>query len=136
MSSGSKKGGADPIPAEKTEIGNPAAYYKHMTGKYPSNSQVWWAYKRPPEPGTEDPPKLYLEVFDPAIRHQIASGNTQAPRGHYIFDAFDLNYYNVSHINLPNENRKTDARPSASAFFAGRVFWGGVNVFGYNTKIY
>lgn len=136
MSSGSKKGGADPIPAEATEIGNPAAYYKHMTGFYPSNAQVWWAYKRPPEPGTEAPPKLYLEVFDPAIRYQIASGNTQAARGHYIFDAFDFNYYDVSHINLPEENRKTDARPSVAAFYAGRAFWGGVNVFGYSTKIY
>lgn len=136
MSGGGKKSGPPPIPAEATYLAEPIAFYKQYTrGGYPSNAQVWWAYKRPPEPGTEDPPKLYLEVFDPAIRHQLAKGSTQVSRGHYILRAFHQDRSGVSKVaGLPTKS--TNYRPSAVAFFAGRVFYSGVNTFGFNTKIY
>lgn len=135
MGGGGKKDGPKEIPAERTRLAEPIAYYKSYTGKYPSNSQVWWGYKRPPEPGTQDPPKLYLEVFDPAIRHQLSKGSTQVAKGHYILNAFHQDRSGASGLQgLPIVS--TNARPSCVAFYAGRVFYAGVNTAKFNTKIY
>lgn len=132
---GSKKSGPPDVPAERTRLAEPIAFYKSYTGKYPSNAQVWWAYKRPPEPGTQDPPKLYLEVFDPAIRHQLSKGSTEVSKGHYILNAFHQDRSGVSGVaGIPAV--LTNSRPSCVAFFAGRVFYAGVNTSKFNTKVY
>lgn len=135
MGGGGKKSGPKDIPGEATRLADPIAFYKQQTGRYPSNAQTWWAYKRPPEPGTQEPPKLYLEVFDPAIRHQLAVGNTQVSKGHYILDAFHMDRSGASGVlGIPAVS--TIHRPSCVAFYAGRVFYAGVNTFGFNTKVY
>lgn len=134
MGGGGKKGGSG-YPSEATRLVNPITYWKQQTGRYPSNSQVWWAFKRPPEPGTERPPKLYLEVFDPAIRFQNHTGNAPVSKGYYIYDAFRMDRSNVSGVpGIPVE--ATASRPQSVCFHAGRVFYAGVYSRDYNTKIY
>lgn len=136
MSGGGKKGNAADVPSENTSLANPILYYKQRTGKYPNNTQVWWSMKRPPEVGTDRPPKQYLEVFDPGLRHQVSSGNAPAAKGHYILNAFQQDRSAAAAV--PNIPVKTShgARPSAVAFYAGRVFYSGVFTAGFNTKIY
>lgn len=135
MSSGSKKKGKE-VPTEGTYLSNPIYAYKNLTGLYPSNSQVWWAYKRPLELGTQEPPKNYIEVFDPQLRHQISSGNTPAGKGHYILNAFRQDRSKASGVGGIPIQDSNFFRPTATAFMAGRVFYAGVNTAGYNTKIY
>lgn len=137
MSGGGKKGGGVPnIPTEGTRAENAASAYYRLVRRWPSNSQIWWAYKRPLEVGTQEPPKNYIEVFDPQIRLQVSTGNTPAPRGHYILPAFYQDRSAASGINgIPVETSGA-YRPTATAFYAGRVFYAGVNTRGYNTNIY
>lgn len=135
MSSGSKKSVPE-TPTEKSTLQDPIVFYKQRTGQYPSNSEIWWSYRRPLELGTQEPPKNYLEVFDPSLRHQVSTGNSPAPKGHYVLDAFHLDRSYVSGVaGLPVVS-SGGYRPSAVAFYAGRVFYAGVNVSQFNTKIY
>jgi hypothetical protein len=129
-------GGDRTIPSENTRLANPIVYYRDRTGAYPNNTQVWWSMKRPPEAGTDRPPKQYLEVFDPSLRYQVVTGNTPAPRGHYILDAFQQDRSSASGVNGLPVKSSNGARPSSVAFYAGRVFYSGVNTAGYNTRIY
>lgn len=136
MSFGGSKKGGQTIPSENTRLRNPITYYREQTGRYPSNSQVWWAFKRPPEVGTDRPPKQYFEVFDPSLRHQISTGNAQASRGHYILEAFRQDRTAASNIvGIPVET-SNGKRPTSVAFHGGRVFYAGVFNPGFNTKIY
>lgn len=135
-SGGSKKSGPKTIKSERTSISNPISYYKGKAGVYPSNAEMWWAYRRPVEVGTDKPPKGYLEVFDPSLRHQISMGNTPAPKGHFILQAFYIDRSYLSNVpGLPVQTAGKH-RPSCVAFFGGRVFYAGVQTIGFNTKIY
>jgi hypothetical protein len=137
MSGGSKtSGGLDQFGNEITSLANPITFYKERTGKYPSNAQIWWTMKRPPEIGSDAPPKIYLEVFDPGLRHQISFGNAPAPKGHYIMSAFNQDRSAVSGVSGLTPKTSLGARPSAVAFYAGRVFYAGVFTEGFNTKVY
>lgn len=133
---GGKKGGAPTIPSEGTYLANPITFYRSTTGLYPNNTQVWWSMKRPPEVGTDRPPKTYLEVFDPALRHQVSSGNNPAAKGHYFLSAFQQDRSLASGVSGLPVKSSNGARPSSVAFFAGRVFYSGVFTAGFNTKIY
>lgn len=133
---GSKKGGIPQIPSEATRLANPITFYKSTTGKYPSNADIWWSMKRPPEVGTDRPPKQYLEVFDPGMRHQMTFGNSLAPRGHFLLKAFHKDRSAVSSVQgLPIQSAG-GYRPTAVSFYAGRVFYSGPFTADYNTKIY
>lgn len=135
MGGADKKGGST-IPSESTSLANPITYYKSRTGFYPNNTQVWWSMKRPPEVGTDRPPKTYLEVFDPGLRHQVSSGNTPSAKGHYIMDAFQQDRASISGVqNIPVKT-SNGSRPSCLAFYAGRVFYSGVFTAGFNTRVY
>lgn len=135
MSGGSKKSVPD-IPTESSYLGNPITEYKSKTGLYPSNAEVWWAYRRPLELGSDKAPKQYLEVFDPSLRHQISTGNTLVAKGHYILNAFFKDRSKASGVSGIATESAGGYRPTAVAFFAGRVFYAGVNVSKYNTKVY
>jgi hypothetical protein len=122
--------------SETTSLAFPIVHFQARTGVYPANNEVWWSYKRPTEIGSDEPPKTYLEVFDPAMRHQVARGNTLAPRGHYILDAFNLDRTAASGVASIPVVSSGGNRPAAVAFYAGRVFYAGVNSKKFNTKIY
>ena len=124
------------IVAEGVSLKNPITYFKERTGEYPSNAQTWWSMKRPPEVGTEHPPKQYLEVFDPFIRHQAQVGNTASAKGHYIVKAFHKDREEASGVNGVPLETSSGARPKAVGFYAGRVFYSGVFSPGFSTEIY
>lgn len=122
--------------AEVTSLANPVTYYFQKTGKYPNNSEIWWSMKRPPELGTDAPPKQYLEVFDPGLRYQLFTGGTPAPKGHYILNAFFQDRSNVSNIDGLDVVSSSFERPRAIAFFAGRVWYAGVQAAKFSSNIY
>lgn len=116
-----------------TSINNPAAntygfgYYITKTnsgfintwnstqGNYPSNADVWWYFKN--AAGTFDPATTQPNVT-------LSTGN--APQGHYIVPAFNIDRSAVSGINglVP---RSTSQRPTTGAWFQGRVWYTGAN---------
>lgn len=99
---------------------DPVTHTKNILNVYPSNAdiinqsllttakQVWAV-------GTYWPGNLEKNYF----------GNTPAPRGHFILNAFDRNRITVSGItNIYDAKRDKDTdRPVAVDFFAGRVFY-------------
>lgn len=82
----------------------------------PSSADVWWFYK------DED------DLFDTDTIPLRDRGNTPAPKGHYILAAFDQDRGDVSGIDdIEGDPTTIDSRPSVVAFFAGRVWYGGVD---------
>lgn len=80
----------------------------------PSNADVWWQYKN-----TSD-------AFDATVINNTPLGNTPAAKGHYILEAFDQDRSTASGVaNIPDVT--ISSRPSVVAFFAGRVWYGGVD---------
>jgi len=80
---------------------------------YPSNAQVWTAGKNS------------TGVFNQADLDEIYFGNTPAPRGHYILNAFARDRDTAASLSgISTETEK--GRPSAVAFYAGRAFYSGV----------
>lgn len=93
---------------------------------YPSNADVWWLFNDS------------TDVFHPGVTNaNVSPGNTQAPRGHFILEAFNQNRSAAygSPINIPTFTSNF-LRPSTVAFFAGRVFYTGVQWSGFNQNIY
>lgn len=90
---------------------------------FPSNADVWFSYKNT------------SNAFDTAYIALITLGNTPAPQGHYIVTAFDTNRTDLSGLTV-SENSSNDIRPRTGAFFAGRVWYAGVDAPGYNSVIY
>lgn len=117
-------------------------WYAVGRGDMPSNADIWWLCKDS------------NEVFQ-AITHadRTKPGATQAPRGHYILNAFDFDYTTVSSADftafkvsaatdttayaaIGTFDTSTDARPSAVATYAQRVWYAGVEEQGWNTNFY
>lgn len=133
-----KGGGGQKIESKEENTGqrNPITWYKQETGLYPSNVQTWWAMKRPVQATPDNLQKTYLEVFDPEMKDQITFGNTLAPKGHYIFDAFDIDRSVVSSVGGLEKQTTDGARPKAIEFFAGRVFYAGTRATKWGSRIY
>jgi len=86
----------------------------HITtssGTYPSNSDIWWHGKN----STGD--------FTPSELNKIWFGAIQAPKGHYLFNAFSI--LRSSKI-VGATDQTTTSRPSTIAFYGGRVWYGGI----------
>ena len=84
-------------------------------GNYPSNSDVWWYFKNA------------AGAFDPATTQPnvtISIGN--APRGHFVLDAFNQSRTTVSGIPGINDVT-TGKRPSTGTWFQGRVWFSGID---------
>lgn len=88
--------------------------FKWKTKSYPSNSEIWWYYK------TAD------EQYEPQLYRKKLFGNSEAPKGHYIYHAFDIDRESISGISGV-ENYITTDRPSTIAFYAGRTWFGGID---------
>lgn len=84
-------------------------------GNYPSNADVWQNYKNADD------------EFDPATTYSNVGLNAgQAPRGHYILSAFNMDRSASSAI--PNLTVvSTLARPTVGTWFQGRAWYSGVN---------
>src|SRR5579872_4662831 len=82
---------------------------------YPSNADVWWYFKD--NTGTFAPGSTQPSVT-------LATGN--APQGHFILPAFNMNRTAVSGIsNLTTVS--TTVRPNTGCWFQGRVWYTGVS---------
>ena len=90
----------------------------------PSNSDIMWRFKDASD---------NLD-YTTASLARISSGNTPAPKGHYVLN---LSLMDRNAIVSGAVNSDTGfQRPSTAAFFAGRVFYAGINSVGYNSNIY
>lgn len=91
------------------------ATWNTATGNYPSNADVWWYFRNS------------TGVFDPATTiSNVTLGLGNAPRGHYVMDAFSQQRTIVAGITTLTPI-VTTARPTNSTWFQGRLWFTGVN---------
>ena len=116
-------------------------------GDYPSNADVSWMFKN----ANDD--------FDIALCENNKRGNTPAPKGYFVMDAWNMDRTTASTITVGSEKAgggltngsppgtvvtlsgvpSTTSgifRPSVVAFFAGRVWYTGVAQDNYSNKIF
>mgnify|MGYP000309479222 CR=1 FL=1 len=89
----------------------PIAEYYTAKSRYPGNNKQWWVAKD------------VNGDFDPALLGSIFFGNTRAPRGHFIVDAFNKDYTAVSGVSSLTAVTES-TRPPTIEFSSGRVFYG------------
>lgn len=113
--------------------GAAASAYSHWdTARtdFPSNADVWWRFRRVAEKAGTPDNALYLTLVDTE-----ATGNTPAPRGYFLLDAFFQDRDAASGLaGITDVNAAT--RPTCIAFFAGRVWYSGVNAVGFGSNLY
>ena len=91
---------------------------------WPSNADVWWLYKD----ANED--------WDSGLIDKYALPLAPAPQGHYILEAFNQDRATASGIAGLAAVTSSVYRPSTVEFFAGRVWYSGVNYGEYANKLY
>ena len=93
-------------------IADPVTTYHSAVSKYPGNNKQWWTTKNT------------SGDLDSALLTKLFTGNTLAPRGHFIIDPFNKDYDTVSGLSGLTSVTTTN-RPQSVQFFAGRAFFGG-----------
>lgn len=93
--------------------------YRNKIGRYPGNNKQWWVAKLDAD---DDDKGLKAGDFDPEILEKEYFGNTLAPRGHYIVNAFNKDRSAVSGVSNLDSDITAD-RPESVEFFAGRVWY-------------
>lgn len=89
--------------------------FKTDTGFYPSDSDIWYTFKDS------------TGVFNPTTMYgNVGVSTTPAPRGFYIYNAFNQNKSEQSGISGLTD-LSTTVRPANGAWFQGRVWYAGVN---------
>lgn len=94
----------------------------------PSNADVMWRFKT----------TANVYDFTNTTVNNITTGNTPAPKGHFILELANQNRaaaIGAAGGSVPSTTTSLQ-RPSCVAFFAGRVFYGGINAAGFNSNIY
>ena len=123
---------------------NPVKYWD-AGGDLPSSSDRWWQLKNT------------TDKMDNAQKDVFPLTSSEVPKGHFIFNAFDVDRSTVTGSDesasdrsfddlwgrggLTNKastlsTKSTNFRPSSVAFYASRVWYAGVNDTDYNTTIY
>lgn len=93
----------------------------------PSNADVMWRFKDSSD---------NLD-FSTASLDRVISGNAMAPKGHFILDiAYQDKNTLIGTSGLPNDHQPGFERPSANAFFAGRLWMAGIKKKKFASKIY
>lgn len=95
---------------------NPVNYTKTKLGVYPSNADIFYAGNAEAAEDAE-----VLGSFSPWTLENNYFGNTPAPKGHFIFEAF-----NQDRLNTAAFSKTTAKRPGSVAFYAGRLWFAGV----------
>lgn len=84
--------------------------------RYPSNAQQWWLARK------QDTDTDVYQQFSPNILGRLSFGNSYAPRGHFILNAFYKDRSAMS--GVPGLDVEEDnERPVTTAFFSGRVWY-------------
>lgn len=99
-------------------------YWTTYRNDLPSIADIWWLMKNSEE-------AMVLSNVD-----AISVGNTPAPKGHYILNLFNQDRTAASGVPGLPVKTSGSARPSSSAFFAGRIFFSGITATDYTQKIY
>ena len=98
-------------------VSKPIQDFYNVLRRYPGNNKQWYIGKSPTDNGT-----IKVGDFDPSLLDKFWLGNTQAPKGHYIVDAFRRDRSAVSGVaNIPIEI--VPERPSSVCFAFGRAFY-------------
>lgn len=95
---------------------------------YPSNADIWWTMKGAQGTITSGTVSTWID--------NNVVNNTWAPKGHFISTAFDFDPDTVSGITGLTVQSSGYYRPGCIAFYAGRVFYAGVQSPGYQNTIY
>lgn len=103
---------------------SPLTYWSLVTSDFPSNSDVWWTLKD----STDTLERLNF--------NKQTYGKSPAPKGYYTLNPFDTNRFSVSGITGLTDRSSSFYRPSCNAFFAGRVFYSGVEYSDYTGEIW
>jgi hypothetical protein len=111
---------------------NVLTYWDNQRVDFPSNADVWWLYKLADVEGGD----AGIEEFSVSKVDTIAVGNTPAPKGHYVLDAFREDRATASGIVGPSVITSSYYRPTCNAFSSGRVLYSGVSYQGYSNKIW
>lgn len=98
----------------------PIGKFYSVLKRYPGNNKQWWVAKAQ---GDDAEKKIKAGDFLPEVLDKTFTGNTKAPRGHFIIDAFRTNRSAVSGVAMLKLEEKK-YRPTATAFFSGRAWWG------------
>lgn len=101
-------------------------------GTVPSNADVWWTFKNG------------ADQFDVTTLANVDRGNTPAPKGHFIMNLFNQDRHAAVIAEYTPSSDLSDLattstgynRFSTAAFFAGRLFYAGLNYEGQNSKIH
>lgn len=92
----------------------------------PSNADVMWRFV--------DTSNNFTATS--AVIASVVSGNTPAPNGHFVLSLANQDRVTASGIAGLVNTTTSFQRPSVCAFFAGRVFYSGINYSGFNSRIY
>lgn len=96
--------------------------YDSAIGLFPDNTQQWTVGKDS------------TDTFTPALLDKHDFGTSPAPRGRFILDLFNRNYSGVSGIG--GITTLTERyRPTTTAFFAGRIWYAGINSENFSTWV-
>jgi len=92
----------------------------------PSNADIMWRFKDS------------SNNFDASTASlaRITAGNTPAPKGHFVLSLSNQDRDTASGLSGVAATTTSFYRPSTSAFFAGRLFYSGINFTGFNNSIY
>lgn len=118
--------------------GDPLSTWDSNRDDFPSNADQWWLYK-----DSQD-------VLQPKLASTRLEGNSPAPKGYYILDAFNQDRSTaVSRTGVNTGAGDVNVtltgltvvsagvyRPKAVAFFAGRVWYAGTDVAGFSNKLF
>jgi hypothetical protein len=89
--------------------------WQSAVSNYPSNSDVWWYFKD------------NNGIYNPTTKvSQVTINNGNAPRGHYLLDAFNQDRSLISSV-VGLTTISTSIRPRTGAWFQGRVWYAGTD---------
>jgi hypothetical protein len=92
----------------------------------PSNSDVMWTFKD----ATNN-----FDAGSGAIA-RVVRGNSPAPKGHFILALANQDRNTAAGMSGVTATTTSYFRPSTSAFYAGRMFYSGIQYSGFNASIY
>ena len=139
------QGWANAVYTDAPSQENPVKDWDTSETTLPANSDRWWQLKNADS-------QLDMGELD---KFPVVS--TEAPKGHFIWNAFNVDRTAATGTDSTGGSESFDTlwgrggltnkastltvdstnyRPSSVAFFANRVWYGGVNEGGYNSKLY
>lgn len=99
-------------------------YWDSNRSDFPSNADIFWLFKN------SSNEFRVSNVFDRNV------GNTPAPNGHFIYDAFNIDRTAKTGFSGLPTLASDGARPSSIAFYAGRIFYAGTPKAKFSDKVY